>query len=64
MLPVPVSLIVYVRASLAFNSFLSVFEEISGKLPTPPEKLFGFGLGKSLTFIVIFLDDIISSLTL
>ena len=63
MLPVPVSLIVYVRASLAFNSFLSVFEEIS-KLPTPPEKLFGFGLGKSLTFIVIFLDDTISSLTL
>ena len=63
MLPVPVSLIVYVRASLAFNSFLSVFEEIS-KLPTPPEKLIGFGLGKSLTFIVIFLDDIISSLTL
>ena len=64
MLPVPVSLIVYVRASLAFNSFLSVFEEIS-KLPTPPtEKLLGFGLGKSLTFIVIFLDDTISSLTL
>ena len=50
-------------ASLAFISFLSIFEDIS-KLPTAPLNSFGFGWGSSFTFIFKAFDETISSLKL
>ena len=59
----PVNFIFKVIASFAFNSLLSISEEIL-KLPTAPRKPFGFGSGSSLTLIFNDLELIISSLTL